>query len=107
MPITVNRLIIGHLELILKLNIIGILRVLFVLVPKKFRINVSRIIINLVVFILLHVLLVGYVWKYIGSYRAITVMIINVDAMDILLYGLPCKKIRLYFLEILSFFLCL
>lgn len=80
-----------RIELVLELNIIGILRVLFFLVAEKLRIKVWFIVRWWVVFVLLHVVMAGN-WER----RDVSwVMVVNIDSVDVLLDGLPWEIVCL------------
>lgn len=79
------------IELVLELNVVGVLRVLFFLIAEELWIEIWLIVRLGVVFALLHVV---RVWN--GERRDVGwVVVVNIDGVDVLLDRLPGEIIPL------------
>ena len=81
----------GAIELVLELDIVGILGVLFFLVAEELRVKVLLIVWGRVVFVLLHVVVSGN-----GEGRDVSgTVVVDIDGVDVLLDRLPGEIISL------------
>ena len=87
---------IGHFELVFKLDVVGVLRVLFILVWEEVRVVV---VVDLIVLALLHEF-GGYLGKDVGRGG---IVVVDVDGVYVLLYRLS----RVVVFCLLRFFLLL